>query len=407
MGRRWRTGSLPGVSLVVSLAWLLGLAPVASGASAESLEVFDACWSRVRRSFYDRNLHDVDWSAVRDAYRPVAAEVPVGDVLRTVLNGMLAELQASHTTVIPESVYRQLTAELRGRRSLRFGVLLEEIDGHLFVRDQFFGGPAERAGIQRGDRVLSIDGRPPSHSEALVSAGYDPSLGGGAMYFFAPGMDQSLELEIQSDPQGITRRRVGLEPRVMSGLDSARNSVRVIEKDGFRIGTIHFPYCQRGAAELLEEMLRDELRRCDGLVIDLRGRGGYLDEAKRILRPFENRSWSKPLAFLIDDRTRSAKEVMAHLVRRNRLGVLVGQRTEGAVLGANFFRLPDGSYLELAITDVPVSGGIRLEGVGVEADLEVEDPLPYVTGRDPIFETGLEAVRHALQSRRARSRGPF
>ena len=103
-------------------------------------------------------------------------------------------------------------------------------------------------------------------------------------------------------------------------------------------------------------------------------------------------------------RTRSGKELLAWTIRTRKLGPLVGQRTEGAVLGAGFFELPDGRVLELAILDVPVDG-VRLEGVGVPPHVEVDLVVPYAQGRDSIFEKGCEvAVRLA---RRAAAVGPF
>jgi hypothetical protein len=69
------------------------------------------------------------------------------------------------------------------------------------------------------------------------------------------------------------------------------------------------------------------------------------------------------------------------------VGPLVGARTEGAVLGAGFFPLPDGSVLELPIMEVKVDG-LRLEGVGVAPDHRVETSLPFSAGRDAILATG-------------------
>jgi C-terminal processing protease CtpA/Prc len=77
------------------------------------------------------------------------------------------------------------------------------------------------------------------------------------------------------------------------------------------------------------------------------------------------RPWSKPVVFLVDDRTRSAKELLSWHIRDESLGPLVGEKTEGAVLGAHFVPLPGGHWLELGAQEVPVNG-VTLEGVGVE-----------------------------------------
>ena len=108
--------------------------------------------------------------------------------------------------MIPGALHQQLTAELRGRRSTGFGLLMEEVDGRLFVRNMFAGGPGESAGLQRGDEILSIDAEKPLLSASLISAGYDPGEGINAMYFFQPGVDRTIQLDVQSDRRGRTRR---------------------------------------------------------------------------------------------------------------------------------------------------------------------------------------------------------
>ena len=84
----------------------------------------------------------------------------------------------------------------------------------------------------------------------------------------------------------------------------------------------------------------------------------------------------------------SGKEVVAFAVKSRRLGTLVGERTAGAVLGGRPFLLSDRSLLYLATLDVEVNG-VRLEGVGVQPDIWVQDDLPYAGGRDPQLDAAV------------------
>ena len=70
---------------------------------------------------------------------------------------------------------------------------------------------------------------------------------------------------------------------------------------------------------------------------------------------------------LINEGTRSGKEVLAYGFKQYRLGELIGHRTEGAVLAATAFLIGDDGLLLLAVEDVLVDGQ-RLEGVGVTPD---------------------------------------
>jgi carboxyl-terminal processing protease len=64
----------------------------------------------VRDHFYDRDLHGLDWPAVRRRYQPLADSAHSREQLAVVINAMLAELGTSHTQLYtPEdTAYYQL-----------------------------------------------------------------------------------------------------------------------------------------------------------------------------------------------------------------------------------------------------------------------------------------------------------
>ncbi len=403
MSRLRRAFLVAGIIIPVSLHAL---------AAEGALETFEACWAAVKRSFYDPNLHGVDWEAVRERYRPLAGRARSGRELRELLNRMLAELGTSHTTVLHPETYRILRAELGNRRYLTYGLLMEELyKGFFFVRALFEGGPAETAGIKVGDRIVLINGVAPDMCSEVIDAGYDPGLPSPPMYWISALEKRTVRILLQPRTNAASRREVVLVPTRMNAVDAAKNSITVIERDGLRLGTMHLWYCSRGIQDLLRDALEGPLRGCDALILDLRGRGGFPHVATQVLEMFHSRAagrwrssvrtqsqmWEKPVVFLIDGRSRSAKEVMAHIIKVEGIGPLVGEHTEGAVLGGGYMRLPNGSYLELAIANVSVRG-VRLEGTGVEPHHEVKRRIPFSEGVDVIFERGCEiAVKKALQ----------
>ncbi len=393
-----------------------------SRATEADLKTFDAVWKTVQQHFYDRDLNGTDWDGVRETYRPLAAAAADPAEFRSILLEMLATLHASHTTILDGEVHRGMVAELNNHRTPTFGLLLEETQlGRWFVRSLYEGGPAARAGLRVGDRITALDGVPIAESPRLLDAGYDPALPGPRLGFVSTG-EGVLRVEFQPLPQAESRQVVAVAPVEMNGVDAAKNSVRIVERDGKKIGTLHLWYCQRGAAAVLEDAVTGPLKDCDALVLDVRGRGGYADVVDSLVSVFTGRrgfmdrltknrtppKWTKPLVVLIDGRSRSAKEIFADRVRRERLGTLVGERTEGAVLGAEFHELPDGSWLELAGVEVP-SGGRSLEGKGVFPHVEVDFVVPYARGRDAIFEKGVEVAAAAAEARRHPKKlvGPF
>jgi carboxyl-terminal processing protease len=101
--------------------------------------------------------------------------------------------------------------------------------------------------------------------------------------------------------------------------------------------------------------------------------------------------WRKPVAALINEGTRSGKEVLAYGFKRYGLGPLIGVRTEGAVLAATAFLIGDQGLLLLAVEDVLVDGQ-RLEGVGVTPTIEVPFDLRYAAGADPQLDRAVQLL---------------
>ena len=93
---------LAGVLLLATIA-TLSSRPVAFAQDAEPLTTFDAAWTIVRDTHFDRTLNGVDWNAVRTELRPKAAAAKTVGELRAVLRDMLGRLGQSHFAVIPAS----------------------------------------------------------------------------------------------------------------------------------------------------------------------------------------------------------------------------------------------------------------------------------------------------------------
>jgi carboxyl-terminal processing protease len=94
---------------------------------------------------------------------------------------------------------------------------------------------------------------------------------------------------------------------------------------------------------------------------------------------------------LVNNGSRSGKEILAYGFKKYKLGTLIGTKTAGAVVGGSPFLLEDGNLLYLAVIDVLVDGE-RLEGKGVIPDLEVPFTLEYAQGKDPQLEKSVEVL---------------
>lgn len=181
-----------------------------------------------------------------------------------------------------------------------------------------------------------------------------------------------------------------LEP----GNEAARASARIIERDGLRFGYVRFwLISQRGPTRLLRELINGAFADCNGLLLDLRGRGGLLDEAQRLIRDLDpvDGIWRRPLVVLTHGETRSAKEIIAHELKESGAALLVGEPTAGAVIPATFAAVGEEAVLMYPSSSLS-SYTQALEGHPVQPHVHVNDSLAYSRGADSIREAGIATL---------------
>ena len=223
------------------------------------------------------------------------------------------------------------------------------------------GGPAEQAGVQPGDQVLSIGGKRVSGAR-LTTSQLSQLLRGPR------GSSVALELRRRRLPRpinvSIARSRI---PN--SSVDAAYlvdPQTGYIKVSRFASGT----YDEFKTA--LADLRRQGLTR---LVLDLRGNpGGYLDRATRLADEFiagsrkivytdgkgdqyDSQTYARvagefeegPLVVLVDEGSASAAEVVAGALQDHDRALIVGRRTFGKGLVQQPISLSDGGELRLTI----------------------------------------------------------
>lgn len=405
-----RATSLAALAALLLVAPLVTRAPGQDRPAASDPPAFEEAWRMVRDAFYDRRYHGVDWNAARERHRARARAARSQEELHEVILEMLAELKASHTAVIEADVYRKhYDHEAKGMLAPTFGVKIARLPEGWFVADCLAGSPAAAAGLLKGDCLLAVNGQPPERAN-LRPLPWDAGLG-GTRYYILPTekAGDRLRLELQRFPRPNGLFQVTVASAMWSELEASRASRRTIVRHGLKIGYMRlYHVLSEEPVDMLGEFISRDLNDAHAIVLDIRGQGGLPSAVDRVLDYFAPGArggplWgNRPAVLLTDRETRSAKEILAFEWRRRGCGPIVGQRTRGAVLGAQFRPLSDGAYLLLPVLDMrTMTGGVVLEGTGVAPDVEVEPELPYAEGVDAIFERGLElALDMALAERR-------
>lgn len=372
----------------------------------------EAVISAVESRFYRDPTADPTYIAGRQVAREQVANCSDSPAFRDLVNRYLQALQASHTYYLTPSdwEYYHLLAifeavpevqTLLQQRPLVYpsvGVIVQQHHGHWVVADVLPQGPAASAGLQIGDRLLQVGDQP----YAPVVPWWDYT-------------EQPARLEYERQGQrhqvNLTAQRVHPAAELLSALQA---SFQIREVHGRRIGYAHFySYAGRQYQEALEEAIRSgPLRDAEALIMDLRyGLGGADPSYLNLFNPQVPQlasidrdgqptvfpvQWKKPVVMLVNETSRSGKEVLAFAARQHGLATLVGTRTAGAVLAGSPIIIDGQDLLYLAVRDVRVDGQ-RLEGIGVAPHHEVAADLLDCHGVDRQLERAWEVALGLLE----------
>ncbi|HEV2805532.1 MAG TPA: S41 family peptidase [Chthoniobacterales bacterium] len=370
-------------------------APATPAAAQPS--IFDNVAALLRERFYDKKFRDEQLPGLIDKYRPGPGSPSDLSAQRTAAENLLAHVPASHLGLLSDASYQYLIAELAGQPQPTLGFQLIRIDGSYFTSFVLEGGPAADAGVQPWERVVAIDGAPVEKSsrldwaqkDAYLSIERDPPI---HSILCRAGDGVTVVLERRAGEQ----RTVKLTAQPYSALQAARKSVRLLELEGRRVGYVHFWFIHStGVPELLRELLAGEFAGADGLVLDLRGRGGNGVVVPDILQILGD--WKRPIVALTDRQSRSAKDALAYEFKERHLATLVGEKTAGAVIPATFAPVGENTMLMFpSFTLGEYTRKLELKG-GVDPDIFVERAGPYSGGNDPILERGKQEIARLVK----------
>jgi carboxyl-terminal processing protease len=362
-------------------------------------KLFDNVLSVLRERYYDKAFREHDLDRIAADVRPEPASAGTLDAQRQCAEKLLSRIPASHLGLLSESSYQYLVHELTGQPQPTFGFHAVRIGTEYFTFFVLEGGPAAEDGILSWERIVSIDGVPTAQSrrldwqqkDAYLSVDRDPPV---HSVLCKDGDEASFVLERSP---GHSRAQK-LRARSFSSFEAAKSSAHVVEASGHTFGYVHFWFIHTtGVPELLQDLFEGKFANVEGLLLDLRGRGGNGTVVPDILRLLEN--WHRPIVALTDRQSRSAKDVLAYEFKQRHLARVVGERTAGAVIPASFASVGDHTMLMFpSFTLGDYTQKLELKG-GVEPDVLLDRAGPFSEGKDPILERGKEELIQLLSQR--------
>ena len=385
--------------------------------AVEYAQIFDEVWRRYRDHFYVENMHGYDWEALRDRYRPLLEHVAHRADLNYLIGEMISELNVGHAYVAGGDIAgteRSSDALLGATFELDESAGLYRI-GKIYAgqnQEDKYRSPLTEPGVNAapGDYVLAINGR-------SLTAGINP-------YSLLKGQGgRLLELTLADDARGKDRRTVLINP-IASENDLlylrwvAENRARVTRETDGRVGYLHIP--DMGPAGIYEftKWFYGQVRK-QGMIIDVRGNGGgnvsqmvinrlarelvFLDYDRGVdnVGTYPNVVFTGPLVARLDEDSASDGDIFPAAFKALELGPLIGKRSWGGIIGiTNLGPLMDGGTVYVPqFATATAEGQWAIEGVGVEPDIEVDNPPEAVLrGEDPQLQRAIEEAVQRLRT---------
>ena len=410
--------------------------PISSFERGRALDMLSMISNDVKKHYYDPKFHGVDFEAkVAEAKQQIETSTSFNMAMSHIA-AALDTLSDSHTFFLPpQHAYRHT-----------YGMLYQIVGDRCFVTQVRSQSDAAAKGVKPGDEILGINGYAVNRDDLWK-----------LQYIFSALRPQpGLRLTLQ-DPTGA-QRQVDIAAKFrdtkrvtdLTGAGGASDIWDLVRQEetedhltrarfleyGDKVTVIKVPEFKFTALEV--ESMLSKAHNHDNLILDLRGNpGGAVDTLKylvggmfdkeikiadrvgrknskpEVAKPMHNPYLGK-LIVLVDARSASCAEVFARIIQLEKRGVVMGDKTEGAVMEARHYEERAGTdtivFYGASITewDLIMTDGKSLEHSGVTPDeLVLPSANAIANGKDPVLAHAVESLGVKITAEEAGKAFPY
>ena len=255
------------------------------------------------------------------------------------------------------------------------GLVVSKRFGYAYVVSAVEGSPADKAGVERGDFIEKVNGKPTTNMQVWQVRN---ALRGNA----------PVKLQILHGGD-VKRSEVTIAPASFHPLNVAAETLAGIE-------VVSIPYFEKGSAAQFRMALDDARKRnVRKLIIDLRGNaGGEVEEAitaaddlltSGVITALEGRtveakkwqadretSYDGEVEVLTDMSTAEGGEIFAAAIRGNNRGKVIGVTTYGKAIVQKFIPLNSGGGVQMTVAHYTTPDLKPITETGVKPDVVVD-----------------------------------
>lgn len=202
---------------------------------------------------------EIQHSILKELNRSYVDSLPVGRIMRAGVDAMLEELDP-YTVYIPEEENEDLQMMLSKTYGGIGAIIHKKKEDNVIINEPYFGSPAHKNGLECGDEIILIDGKPTKGLETKESSDRMKGKPGTTVVFTVKKVRTGDTLEIP-----IVRERIHFPDVEYSGM--LDDTTGYILQSGFT---------ENVAATIRSRFLDLKKQGMKRFVLDLRGNGGGL-----------------------------------------------------------------------------------------------------------------------------------
>ncbi len=382
--------------------------------TAEWHQMYREAWRLQRDYFWIEDMSGVDWEHVYQRYLPLLDRIATRGEFSDLMWEMQGELGTSHAYEFGGD-YRSSPDYAQGFLGADFAYDVEnggyrithipQGDAWEATKDSPLNAPGINVG--KGDILLAIGGQ--SVSETVSPGELLVNLA-----------NQEVQATFQNAEDGekraVTLKVLRSERELRYREWVSQNRQYVHEKTDGKVGYVHIPdMSRRGYAEFHRGYLAEVSY--PGLLVDVRYNGGghvsqlLLEKLSRrrigydvprwgTPHPYPDASVLGPMVAVTNENAGSDGDIFSHCFKLMELGLLIGKRTWGGVIGIS----PHQMFVDRGGTTQPeysfwfIDVGWSVENYGTDPDIEVDyRPQDYATEADPQLDRAIAELLRQME----------
>lgn len=330
-------------------------------------------WRTARNEYVDSSMNNQNWARWRNRYLKHIKTMEDADVA---INTMLLSLNDPYCRFLKPALYKK-QENIMDSKVTGIGLIISNTEDGLVVNNIIDNSPAQKSSVQKGDIILSIDGKDTVNNKITDIISSENFIKENNVSIKIKRDNKIIEktirktdIPIDTMKYRILKNNIGyIKIYTIMGEKTVNDFKDIIEKTNKTNALIidlrnNYGGVLVNAVEMANYMLDNERI----VTIQSRSDGSY-----QIYANGENIFNKKPIIILVNDKTASAAEIFAGCMHDNNNALIIGERTYGKNTIQEVIPMHNDTGLVVTTGKYILPSGKDIHNKGLEPDIYIPD----------------------------------